>query len=228
MARQSFENNHFYHIYNRGVEKRVIFPHNTDYIRFIRSLSGFNTFDLVFNTHRSLIQPVRSPTPNRLKQKKAPVDIVCFCLMPNHFHLLLMQKETNGISKFMQKLGTGYTNYFNKKYQRNGVLLQGKFKAIAVESDTYLTHLSRYIHLNPLDLTEPHWKENGIHNWSKAKNALEKYRWSSYGDYIGMPRYKEMLTQDFLQGYFNPREYVSFVRSWTVKAMDNVKELSFE
>ncbi|MBI3684979.1 transposase [Candidatus Azambacteria bacterium] len=149
--------------------------------------------------------------------------------MPNHFHLLLMQRETGGISKFMQKLGTGYTNYFNTKYKRNGVLLQGKFKAIAVRNDTYLTHLSRYIHLNPLDLTEPKWKENGISNWLKAKNSLEIYKWSSYGDYVGKPRYTKILAHDFLKKYFSARrEYASFVQSWTNKTLYAMKELTLE
>lgn len=224
MPRPTFTNNHFYHIYNRGVEKRKIFMSDADYTRFIHGLFEFNSFNPTFNIRRAISKHVRSRTSN-----KALVDIVSFCLMPNHFHLLVMQRETGGVSKFMQKLGTGYTNYFNIKNKRSGALLQGKFKAIAVQNDTYLTHLSRYIHLNPLDLTESRWKENGISNLTKAKNSLETYKWSSYGDYAGKPRYAETLTQDFLRGYFpTPREYASFVQSWTDGTLRNVKKLTLE
>ncbi|MDA3792322.1 MAG: transposase, partial [Elusimicrobia bacterium] len=116
--------------------------------------------------------------------KEEYVEIVAFALMPNHYHIILKQIADNGISKYMHKLGTGYTMYFNKKNKRSGSLFEGRFKAKAITNDEYLVHLSRYIHLNPVSLKEPDWKDCGINDKNKIKKYLEKYRWSSYCNYI--------------------------------------------
>ncbi len=94
------------------------------------------------------------------------VEILCFCLMPNHFYLILKQLIEGGILLFMQKLA-GYVYYFNLKFKRIRSLFQGKFKAIEIDNENYLLHLSRYQHLNPLELIEPDWKEDGIKNLKK-------------------------------------------------------------
>ena len=101
-------------------------------------------------------------------KRKLLVEILVFTLMPNHFHLLLKQKQENGISKFMHKLGVGYSMYFNQKYERTGSLFQGTYKAIPVNNDSYFIHLPYYIHLNPLDLIEPKWKNGEIKNYNKV------------------------------------------------------------
>lgn len=98
--------------------------------------------------------------------------------MPNHFHLILRQHVDGGISKYLQKIGTGFTHYFNKKYKRSGVLFQGKTKSSHVGKDKYLQYLKMYLEFNPIDLIEPGWKENGISK-KKAKKFLESYKWKS-------------------------------------------------
>lgn len=118
--------------------------------------------------------------------------------MPNHYHLLIKQLSDNGVVKFMQKLGTGYANYFNKKYERVGPLFQGKYKAVAVENDTHLLYLPCYIHLNPIELIEPGWKNRKIKNWRRATTFLESYRWSSYLDYIGKENFPSVTSREFL------------------------------
>lgn len=103
----------------------------------------------------------------------------------------------------MQKLLTGYTMYFNKRHERTGALFQGKFKAIHANSDPYLKYLISYIHLNPVKLIGPKWKENGIANQKRAENYLGKYSYSSYLDYLGQNRVeKKIIKIDSLPDYF--------------------------
>ena len=157
MRKFTFVNNQFYHIYNRGVEKRDIFMNEKDYIRFIHDLYEFNSneYALKFRGQLELGNKNReSDSRHSLYSSAASVgndrlvNILCFCLMQNHFHLILEQLVDNGIPRFMQKLGTGYTNSFNLKYDRVGSLFQGKYKAIHINSNEYLLHLSAYVNLN--------------------------------------------------------------------------------
>lgn len=137
-----FVNQNYYHIFNRGVEKRRIYLIGRDYKRFI---------DSMFYYQYSGIKPKFSrfdPKKDKLKNKKL-VRIAAYCLMPNHFHLLIKQLEDGGISKFMGQLCNSYTKYFNTKNERIGPLLQGNFKSVWVESTEQLLHVSRYLHLNP-------------------------------------------------------------------------------
>ena len=114
------------------------------------------------------------------------VDILCFSFMPNHIHLLVRQIKDGGVIKFMSKLGGGYGRYFNKKYEREGYVFQGRFASVHIEADEQLRIVFVYIHANPISIIEPKWKEIGIKNPDKVIKFLEnKYRWSSYFDYIG-------------------------------------------
>jgi REP element-mobilizing transposase RayT len=151
MRKTNFTNESFYHIYNRGTEKRDIFLQNYDYFQFIKLLR---------------------------KYKNNLVEIICYCLMPNHFHLLLKQLNNNGISKFMHLLTISYAKYFNKKYDHSGVLFQGKFKDVQILSYIQLLNISKYIHINPA-------KDQNILLKQKII-TLENYPWSSYKDYINI------------------------------------------
>ncbi|MFC1625360.1 transposase [Patescibacteria group bacterium] len=185
MRRPSFANNYFYHIYNRGVDKRDVFLDDKDYHRFLFSLRDFNDKNSSINLFRRISVrnekvSVGNPISHRQEINVEPViKIHCSCLMPNHFHLILEQLVDNGVSKFMQKLGIGYTNYFNLRYERSGVLFQGKFKAVLINRDAYLNYLKQYIYMNPLDLMEPGWKEQGLKNWRQAKKFLKEYKWTN-------------------------------------------------
>jgi len=188
MKRPQFANRHFYHIFNRGVDKRKVFMNDKDYSRFLFSLRDFNDKNSSINLHRQIKKSenfvsVGSPTSNKIIDLVPIVKFHCSCLMPNHFHLVLEQKEDKGISNFMQKLGGGYTNYFNLKYERSGVLFQGKFKAVLIDKDAYLNYLIQYIYVNPLDLFEPGWKTEGLKDWRKAKQFLTDYRWTNCKNY---------------------------------------------
>lgn len=130
----------YYHVYNRGVDKRTILQDKDDLLRFLQSMEEFNC-----------IEPIGSIFENSFNKNKDDqeklVEFIAYCLNPNHFHFLLRQVSDNGISEFMKRLG-GYTSYFNNKYKRSGALFQGKFKSKHIDSDSYLHHLSVYINLN--------------------------------------------------------------------------------
>jgi putative transposase len=149
---RKFAENSFYHIYNRGVEKRTIFIDKQDYKIFLHFLKYYLSPRNEGINHPlveagSNIKPVK---PRPLINLCREIELVAYCLMPNHFHLLLKQITKDGITKLMRALTTVYAMYFNRKYNRVGTLFQGKYKAALIAKDSYLLHLSRYIHLNPL------------------------------------------------------------------------------
>ncbi|MBU2109669.1 transposase [Patescibacteria group bacterium] len=221
--RPVFISEKLYHIYNRGVEKRKIFANDSDKIRFIHGMFVFNDQSPVIpsNIRFSLRKPSESPClevePLNIARKRKPlVKILAFCLMENHFHFLLMQKVDGGIIKFMQKLGTGYTMYFNQKYQRVGPLFQGRFKATLIENNPQFIHIPYYIHLNPIRLIEPEWQsDKKLKNPKSAIEFLNSYRWSSYLDYIGKNNFPSVISKDFLSKFFeNPKQYKNDTEKW--------------
>ncbi len=140
----SFINGGFYHSFNRGVNKQDIFSNERDYERLIQTIYyyQFSGPKPRFSTHK------RFRVKDFNKNSKI-VDIICYCLMPNHFHILVRQNKNKGVQEFIGKLSNSYTKYYNTKHGRSGPLLQGEFKAVTIESDEQLLHVSRYIHLNP-------------------------------------------------------------------------------
>ncbi len=191
-----------YHVYNRGVEKRVVFQDDTDYLRFLHDLFEFNDTSPAMNLAYHLRPQGQSKEVGLPKVEREPrkllVEMMAFCLMPNHFHLMVRQKQENGITLFMRKLGSGYTNYFNQKYKRVGSLFQGKYKAECVKNDRHFLHLPYYIHANPLDLVMPEWKEKEMKNHKQAIRFLETYRWSSFLDYVGVRNFPSVTQREFL------------------------------
>ena len=236
MKKPQFINNEIYHIYNRGVEKRKVFLGKTDYLRFIHDLFEFNDENpcAPSNIRFSIRHPAKIDTLHCLKtwslniSKRKPrkllVHLLAFCLMPNHFNLFIKQNEENGIVQFMQKLGTGYSMYFNEKQKRVGHLFQGRFKAVLVNEEKYFDYLPYYIHFNPLDLIEPSWREGKIKNYQKAINFLNSYRWSSYLDYIGKKNFPSVTQREFLLDIFGGEEnYRSSIKKW-LKEMSKVRK----
>ncbi len=215
MRKIKFENNKYYHIFNRGANKASIFFSDDDRKRFLWSLKVFNDINANFLSVR-----LNENLGAKLLEKDKLVEVLGLVLMPNHFHLLLKQNKSDGITKFMHKLGTSYTNYINLKYEHSGALFQGTFKAVEVESDEQLTHLSRYIHLNPVELVEPQWKERGIKNLEKVRNYLQDYKWSSYRAYLGEadPVMMDIITEGNLIRELVPAEqHQEFTEEWLIK-----------
>jgi len=208
----SFAPGEFYHLYNRGTEKRNIFMSRADRDRFLALL-------YLANQNEPADLKLQGSTLLEIAEERAGaplVEIVAYCLMPNHFHLLIRELEDGGISKFMQKLTTGYTMYFNKKNERSGALFQGRFKATHVDDDRYLRYLISYIHLNPVKLIEPKWKEAGIADKARAEKYLETYTQSSYLDYLDKKRPEGIiLAREALPEYFSSSaDFKIFVTEW--------------
>lgn len=197
MNKPTFVENEIYHIFNRGVEKRIVFQTKKDYARFLHDLENFNTEERVINTSRELSEV----KPRSAKGSKEPlVEIVAFCLMPNHFHLLLRQKAEHGISRFMQKVCGGYTMYFNKKNERVGSLFQGTFKAVLVDTGPHFLYIPHYVHKNPIDCAPRGTKD--------FKKFLETYLWSSYRDYAHeTPTHSFVHPEIFIDTYRSKKAY---------------------
>ena len=128
----------FYHLYNRGVDKRKIFLEQRDLERFLAGMDQFNTLKSIGSLGRG----------HSVSTEPKLVKLIAYCLNQNHFHLILEQVANKGIERFMHKLGMGYAKYFNTKYKRSGALFQGKYQVRHVDSNEYLLHLSAYINLN--------------------------------------------------------------------------------
>lgn len=177
-----FSEGEFYHVYNRGVDKRTIYASPEDYDRFVALLYIANDAS---PAHLSNI--LKRKTVHQILNEERDEQLVAigaYCLMPNHYHLLLTQRVDGGISKFMLKLQTAYSMYFNIKNERSGALFQGKFKAEHIESDVQLQYLYAYIHLNPVSLKNKQWKEEGVKDTIALKKFVENYPYSSCRSYI--------------------------------------------
>ncbi|MFA5997416.1 MAG: transposase [Candidatus Paceibacterota bacterium] len=200
----------FYHIYNRGTEKRIIFLDEYDEQRFIRLLYLCNSEKYI------KVRGISTEGTYQYERGDTIVDIGAYCLMPNHFHLLLHEKIEGGISLFMLKVLTAYSTYFNSKYERTGSLFEGKFKATHADTDEYLKYLFSYIHLNPIKLIDSTWKENGISNRTKAKQYLDSYTKSSYLDYLGFNREENVILnrKAFPEYFKNIVEFRKCVDEW--------------
>ncbi|TSC97303.1 MAG: hypothetical protein CEN88_82 [Candidatus Berkelbacteria bacterium Licking1014_2] len=191
-----YAENTWYHIYNRGVEKRVIFQDEQDYATFLFFVKKYLS--------KSSILPSKPPHP-----LSKEIDLSTFCLIPNHFHFLLKQENRDSLTKFMRRLGTNYAMYFNERYNRVGSLFQGVYKAVLIDSDEQLMQVHRYIHMNPREI---------------GKNPF-KYPYSSYPYYIGEKK-ADWLRPDFILDYFNssPKKYQEFLRDYSDEEAERVEE----
>src|SRR3989344_7678909 len=174
-----------YHVLNRGVDKRTIFLDNTDRARFVHDLYEFNDKKAAGNAYR-LFSPaipmmdLRSPSLGRMpaQPRKRIVDIHAWCIMRNHYHLLLSERVEGGITQFLRKLNIGYAKYFNERYGRSGTLFQGRTKRVHIASDPHFLYILHYIHLNPLDFSDTtrDWRVQKITSTKKALAHLDEYR----------------------------------------------------
>lgn len=155
----------YYHIFNRGVDKRDVFLDKEDQTRFLQSMKVFNSLEPVGSIYEYSFQEHR--LGNGVSKLLEPlVEFICYCLNPNHYHFLVRQLVDDGIAKFMHRISLGYTKYFNERHERNGVLFQGPFKAVHISSNEQLFHVSIYINLN-----------DRLH---KIGKGVSKSSWSEY------------------------------------------------
>ena len=178
-----------------------------DRARFIHDLHVFNDQNECLHIH----QPDRGIEKYK---RKLLVHIHAFALMPNHYHLLLSELVDGGISLFMQKVNMGYTKYFNKRHERSGTLWQGKYKKILIEREAHFMYIPFYIHLNPLDLVMPEWREGKVKNPRKALQYLRGYRWSSHLDYLGIKNFPSITNRkEILGGFEKVHDYEKEITS---------------
>ena len=223
------------HVLNRGVDKRKIFLDEQDYFRFIHDLFEFNDLEpadissYLFKKQYSVVGRPNIGGKER-KPRKLLVNLLAFCLMPNHYHLFLTPRIKNGTALFMKKLNAGYSRYFNEKYQRKGALFEGKYKRIIIKDEAHFIHLPYYIHYNPLDLIMPEWRQGKLRNHKKAMEFLENYRWSSHLDYLGKNNFPSVTQREFLLDFFNGYDgYRNSMRKWLKdSSIEGMSELVLE
>ena len=175
--KQSFAISEYCHLYNRGVEKRKIFLDKRDYLHFLYLMYVCNTIKNIKTRDLG----------NDFDREETIVSIGAYCLMPNHFHILVKEKTNNGISLFMRKLLTAYAMYFNLKYKRTGRLYENTFKSSHVGDDRYLKYLFAYIHLNPAKLIDKNWKEKQTKKVHQLLKFVSMYEFSSLQEYVKFP-----------------------------------------
>lgn len=214
-----FSNGEYFHVFNRGVNRRKIFLENNDYKRGLETLE--------FYTYMNHTQ--RFSFYNRLSQSKKQeyfqnisgtlITIVAFVFMPNHFHLLIRQQEEGGISEYLSLFQNSYTRYFNTKHKRIGHLFQGQFKAVHVEDSAQLLHLSRYIHLNPFSS-----------RIVSTMAELEIFPWSSYPQYIQHNPNKIIQNNIVLEQFSDTQTYKDFVSDQSLyqQELEDIKHLALE
>jgi len=191
MREINFVTGEFYHIFNRGVDKREIVSDLHDVNRFLQSMIEFNNVDGVGSIYENSFRQ-----KNEIKkQRNNLVDFVAYCINPNHYHFILRQKTENGISQFMKKLG-GYSGYYNLRHKRSGSLFQGPFKAVHIDSNEYLLHLSVYVNLN-------------FHK-HKLGYRVAKFVKSSWGEYTNESIDGFCKKDIILKQFKNKKEYKDF------------------
>lgn len=169
MRKTPFVNGEYYHIYNRGVDKRNTFEDQEDFDRFFQSMKEFNVIEPVGSIHELTFKKKNPKLGGSTSKSGRLVDFISYCINPNHYHFILSQTVEGGVSEFMKRLSGGYTYYFNNKKKRSGALFQGRFKSIHINSNEYLLHLSAYVNLN-----------NRVHQLGGSTSKLVKTSWDEY------------------------------------------------
>lgn len=216
MIRTEFAVGEYYHIFNRGVDKRNIFSDKYDLERFFQSMSAFNSPDPIGSIYEKAFSD-KLPFGSSTSKSEMLVNFVCFCLNPNHYHFILEPLIDNGIEKFMHRIGTGYTMYFNEKYKRSGSLFQGRYKAIPIDSNEYLLHLNAYINLN-----------DKIHQFG---GSTSKFKKSSWEEYINKTCEKQFCKKDIILEQFKNRteyKYFALEAAKVAKRNKDMKKLLLE
>jgi putative transposase len=209
MARKlSFDEDCFYHIYSRGVDKRTIFEDEADRWWFMHLLYHCNNEDRFNHDIVDLKDDLLLP------RSQTYIDLISYCLMPNHFHILLHERDGGKTSLFMHKLGTAYTKYFNAKYERTGSLFESTFRAKFVDDDEYLQHVFSYIALNPAKLADPKWKLRDA-QVSSTLDFVREYPFSSTKEYLGVrKKYLPLLKRESFPFFGSKTENLDGILKW--------------
>ena len=216
-----FANDEIYHVFNRGVEKRPTFTNKRELERALLAFDYYRFDKLPVKLSRLLTLPYDlrvKVLQNVYTESQKLVEIICYCLMPNHFHFLLKQKKDGGISTFISNFTNSYTKYFNTKNERVGHLFQGQFKAVHIGFNEQLIHVSRYIHLNP------------VSSFLIKPDQLENYYWSSYPEYIGASNKVTCDKESVLEQFSTKEKYKQCVLDQAdyAQKLEQIKHLTLE
>lgn len=227
LRKDPFVTGEYYHLFNRGIDKRIIFKSKADYARFVMLLyvsnsleDSFRLDNLINRLHKKFDEVLT------LDRGKKLVSIGSWCLMRNHFHILIRQEIDGGITKFMKKLGTGYSMYFNIKYERQGALFGGPFKSKLVGADdNYMKQLFAYLHLNPLEIKFPNWQESIGSRSNDMRDFLKEYPYSSYTDLLSKTKAgrveKNIINIDNFPAYFEETDsFQEFVENYFIETSE--------
>ena len=215
----------FYHVLNRGVDKRPLFLDNKDYARFVHDMWEFNDTEDAKNVwYRAFdISGLR----NHYMDKERIVDLHGWCLMGNHYHLLISERVDGGLTKFIRRLNVGYANYFNERYKRQGTLFQGRTKKIHIRTEAHFLHILNYVHCNPLDFlnSAKDWRTRKIVSARDALQYLLKYKWSSYLDYLREHNFPSILTTELFSDVFKDykKEITGFLSAKIAKNLPDYR-----
>lgn len=211
----------YYHIFNRGVDKRRIFQDAGDFQKFYEMLYLFNDSNYSNPRPEFLHNEVLLAGSERFKDDQNPfVSVISYCLIANHFHLFLLQRQDDGISKLLHKLGLAYGGYFNKKYARSGRLFETPYKMTEIKDESHFLHLPRYIHLNPLDESNIPWRDGSVEDWNNTQVILDKHPWSSHAVYMGSRQSLPIVDVSVVKELFKtPQEYVKFLQKWSGRSL---------
>jgi REP element-mobilizing transposase RayT len=162
-------------------------------------------------------------------EREVLVSIGAFKLMENHFHLFLREEKEAGTSRFMHRLGTGFTNYFNLQQNRSGSLFEGPFQAVHIQSEAHFNHIVRYMHLNELDKYQIPWREGVVSNWGEAIRFLDRDPYSSHALYMGGEQRLPIVDLDLVDSLFSESStYLDFLKSWSQRSLTDIPEESLE
>lgn len=230
IRKEKFSPGEYYHIYSRTILKIPEFKKASNANKLTQtfllgnSTSSSQAFEYLRNTENSNIEKAIEIARSGEKL----VDILCYSIMPNHYHILLKERRENGITSFIRRCNTSIAKYINIKNDRLGPLFESNFKTKHINSNEYLLHLSVYIHLNPLDfLSGKEWRFNKLKNWKQEKEKLLKYNWSSLKYFLDKNFQDDIIsgTEIILGQFKNRSEYEEFLRDW---AMENLSEKTRE
>jgi len=234
---EPFVNANIYHIFNKTIDQKRVFQSDKYSQEFYQRLIYYRST----NSTRSYsdIDKLNKETQEIINQdifieKDYQIKVLSYSFMPNHYHMLLSPLTKNGIPLFMKKFNGGYAKYFNERYNRTGALFEGKYKRIIIKNEAHFIHIPYYIHLNPLDLITPEWREKKLHDFNKAIKFLESYRWSSHMDYLGVKNFPSVTQREFLFDIFGSnKQYGQKIEEWLedlylTQKLDSVRDYVLE
>jgi putative transposase len=230
IRKEKFVPNEYYHLYSRTIFNIPEFKNNKNAKRLEQAflISNSTKASVAYLFLKNNKGATTKDVLKILEKGEKLVDILCYAIMPDHYHLLVREKQENGTTKFIRSCNTSIAKYVNIKSDRKGSLFESRFKSKHVNSNEYLLHLSLYIHLNPLDfLVNKKWREHELLNWHESKDKLLNYQWSSLNHFLDDGYKNNIISgEEIIKNQFdNKKEYETFLHDWSEKTKDSIKEL---